>query len=138
MREIKYRGKEIETGEWKYGYYGYKELTDEHFIIIPEFDTYTGRLPQYFNDYIVNPKTVGQYTGFKDEKGVDICEGDIDKYSQAQISFLEEEGGYCLTRFDEKGRVYSRTRINTHNQNLINVIGNIHDNPELIKQSPHE
>jgi len=79
--------------------------------------------------------TVMQYTGLKDKNGKEIYEGDIDKCSQTQITYLLEEGGFCLVRFDEKGRVSSRTRLNDSNEKYVEIIGNIYENPELLEES---
>lgn len=63
LSEIKFRGVRIDNGETIEGYYGYKELSDEHFIIVPTFDAHSEKNPQYFTDHLVRPETVERYTG---------------------------------------------------------------------------
>lgn len=68
MRDIEFRGKRVDNGEWVYGYL-YVTHTGEY-----EIGVYNKELNIERITYLVIPETVGQYTGRTDENGVKIFE----------------------------------------------------------------
>lgn len=126
MREILYRGKRKDNGEWVYGYYCKCGWTGkEKDVIIPSHAS-----ALYGIDVI--PETVGQYTGLKDKNGTKIFEGDI---LECQIWF---ECG-CYPHSETSYREVTMPDIYMVNidQN-IEVVGNKFDNPELSKQKSRD
>ena len=134
----KFRGKRKDTGEWVYGY-----LIDEDVICQGiTFDDY-GDIIAY-KPVQVFPETVGQWTGFLDEKGEEVYEGDI---LLTQIAgetykvevFWNEELGCWDMRDDEDLSYFDIYRglspFQTHDYE---IIGNIHDNPELLEGGEDE
>lgn len=123
MREIKFRGKDIITGEWRYG-----EFTPEKMWPTKLVDC----VGEYHSEPAQNvrPETVGQYTGLKDKNGREIYEGDIlhDSYTDNTFEVYFDGGSFDVKGILEKDACYLND-ISSDSE----VIGNIHDNPELLK-----
>jgi uncharacterized phage protein (TIGR01671 family) len=123
MREIKFRGKRIDNGEWVFGWVSFQH--NRAFI-------HSDDMP-YDNAVEVDPATVGQFTGLKDKSGREIYEGDVVKYGDTIHEVVFEQRNNTAYF----GLVYSpeETRSFGHYQDLqqIEIIGNVHDNPELLE-----
>ena len=133
MREILFRGKRTHNGEWVYGDFvrgnERKSLRDSIFV----YDSET----QSFNDYEINPSTLGQYTGLTDKNGKRIFEGDIAKVLQGKdkdIAYVGFENGAFML-YPKTGNIYERTLWSYwYNDWDVEVIGNVHDNPDLLEK----
>ena len=137
MREILFRGKRSDTGEWIYGLYGEYFNGKKNIPCISIVDT---RAIAGSFCYEVIPETIGQFTGLTDKNGTRVFEGDIviigsNKSFPTMIEFLS--GSWqCVRKYTDKGREneYSYLhRLEYDNPNQYEVIGNRFDNPELLK-----
>ena len=126
MREILFRGKRVENGEWVYGdYCGIcrVECSDGDFAY--------RHLIHRSNDeplYMVDPETVGEYTGLTDENGKKIFEGDIVKLFNEYVAVIIFESAMFLGKCEGYNFQFSQ-----EDGPDIEVIGNTHDNPELLE-----
>ena len=129
MREILFRGKRKDNGEWVEGAYYKQELfygdkEDAH-VIITSKETLINDFDLDFA--ICIPETVGQYTGLTDKNGKKIFEGDIIKamMDYGPAGFYERI--VPIKWLNDVGYQWQYFDIST-----IEIIGNIHDNPELL------
>lgn len=131
MREILFRGKIPGLTDWAYGYYA--KSGENHFILL---DT-----DNEDNYSIVDPRTVGEYTGLKDQNAKKIFEGDIVRYrDEFWRSPMQSVVEYCADKwnypaFDLKDHDYEANGLQlAHEKDIeLEVIGNIYDNPELLE-----
>lgn len=145
MREILFRGKWIGNGEWIYGYYtGPVGIISDHAIC--DINSVSGQVLD------VDPSTIGQYTGLKDRNGVRIFEGDVIKTHYAntpKADFIEQvvfhNGRFCGMYERDKMKMWAALpdwikrlpQDKSVYMEWCEVIGNIHDNPELM-EGEHE
>lgn len=127
MREIKFRGKRLDNGEWIEG-----DLLrmNGHWFIFPD------PAPGGIDKYEVDPATVGEFTGLKDKNGKEIYEGDVMEIPETDFNaeiigrVLFEEDAYYIIPL-RGGHLWGlHWSLRKHDAK---IIGNIHDNLELLK-----
>lgn len=126
-REILFRGWNKKNKKWLYGYYCVNR--GEHFIAPDEF---VNPLASY-EDYVVEADSVGQYTGLKDANGVKIFEGDIivDETCPYIIQYHEEYSQFVAVPKPNVTIAFYQQWVNERG---FVVIGNVHENKELIEK----
>lgn len=122
MREILFRGKRVDNGEWETGSLVIIRggCSDEQVFI-------TDKMTGYLTPVI--PETAGQFVGTVDKNGKKICEGDIVKFGNNayEIRFIEKYSRFAGTNAH---CVFASFLLKNSE-----IIGNVHDNPELMDDS---
>ena len=127
MRIIKFRGKKPSNGDWVYGSLVSSKDID------PAIYFQTGNGSVKTMDYVyVNQETIGQFTSLYDKNGKEIYEGDILKV-QGTDEKIEVRFVRGIFAFLWNGNLDDEAPINAPTQEWAEVIGNIHDNPKLLK-----
>lgn len=153
MRRIKFRGKRLDNGEWRVG--SLLNIEDTYFIIEDDdfsFDYRDESAHFWFDaqEYEVDPNTIGQFTGLHDKNGKEIYEGDIIKRvvvcklvadvigTIEIIGVIEWHQTGFIFKVSENDikvkKVHRISHLNTEHNEEVEIIGNIHNNPELIKR----
>ena len=134
-REILFKGKRTLDGEWVYGYYWTS----------PDTTNYIRSITNRTTDHLVFPRTVGQYTGLKDKNGVKIFEGDkvsfvIFDYNDHDTSYegyVVYDGSRFMIWNNPDNEYYGSDGgfdldYAVYQDDELEVIGNIHDNKDLL------
>ena len=135
MREILFRGKQLDNGEWVEGWYEMYPFGKwpVKTSIIPSEEAKDG----HYEHAQVDPSTVGQYTGLKDKNGKRIFEGDIvhclARMDEANCVVIFEEGEFRLVPERNYKTYVTGGGYHALRCFVKEVIGNIHDNPEMLK-----
>ena len=138
MRQIKFRGKDIETGEWLYGYL-VQPIGQNPSIYVQ--DVKTEGVASFFV-YDVEESTVGQFTELLDKNENEIYDGDIvkaplldpifrdilkDAFTEAVVKY--NNGAFVVSYYNESHNIYIQDLYEK-----IEVIGNIHDNTDILDE----
>ena len=145
MRQIKFRGKRVDNGEWAYGFLiGIADPTKEvttysHWLIHNGVNIAQG--------VKIDPATIGQFSGLLDKNGKEIWEGDLIKVQKfanyndevpnlsrhlAKVVFIDGSFSWHILRYGANGCFHNSKKIEPLNNTCatwgLEVIGNIHDN----------
>lgn len=127
MREIKYRGKRIDTGEWIFG-----NLIGNDVIV--------GDIVDWDDEYFctefwhkVDPETVGQYTGMKDINQKDIYEGDIVQIQGHPFEGPMQINGNYEVGYNDRMELCCGSLLLHRERHYATVIGNKFENPSLLE-----
>lgn len=127
MREILFRGQRLDTKQWEYG--NYNNVNGKAYIF-PE------DAPDSYDNYQVDPATVGQYTGLQDMNGKRIFEGDIVKCNnkvEEYIGLVDWDmcnPSMCIRHKNKRGFDDVEYDFIICGNMTIEILGNVHDNPD--------
>ena len=128
MREILFRGKRTDNNEWIYG----SPIFQDTYVLIRFWNSEEFE----YEEYLVAPETIGQYTGLTDKNGKKIFEGDIvDCWSEgvnAQGTVQQRRDGLWIIYPAWQKHIMWGLCPDEYSNTTVEVIGNIYDNPELI------
>jgi len=124
MREIKFRGKREDDGEWVYGVP----------VFFPDNSVYLVRIGwMMLEKTSIIPETLGQYTGLHDRNGKEIYKGDVLKEIENISGFHDI---FIVEWYTDD--IHCGWSISPSDVWFSEVIGNIYDNPELLDERRQE
>ena len=129
MITIKFRGKDIETGEWIYG--DLIQRLGYYPAILTTYPTNEGKVG--YAERAVKEDTVGQFSTLRDKNGKEIYAGDIIRAGEEK-ALLEVRFVRGVFAFLWNGDLDDEFPCNAPTQEWAEVVGNIHDNPKMIKR----
>lgn len=145
-REIIFKGKKVDNGEWTEGYLfddgmlGEKRMFIGKLVIAPYEGPIRGKWTVIANGFDeVDPDTICQYTGLTDKNGNRIWENDICDRKEPYPEIVKMSDGdwtldYSYVFGKEFGSSYCNLGFYVNERNCVEVKGNIFDNPELVKE----
>lgn len=136
-RKILFRGKRVDNGDWVEGNY-LEVYTLRGCVPLIMGKNYDEEEKCITDHALVIPSTVGQYTGLTDKNGRKIFEGDVVRKtcltpSINKVEYDDTQGAFITVHGDFYDLLRAYTTPNSNIVELLEVIGNIHDNPELLK-----
>lgn len=145
-REIIFKGKKVDNGEWIEGYLfddgmlGEKRMFIGKLVIAPYEGPIRGKWTVIANGFDeVDPDTICEYTGLTDKNGKKIWENDICDRKEPYPEIVKMYSGdwtldYSYVFGKEFGSSYCNLGFYVNERNCVEVKGNIFDNPELVKE----
>lgn len=148
MRKILFRGKRTDNGRWTEGYFVEDEVDTYHAYIVTyahwEIDEDGDTDLMETEVYEVIPETIGQYTGLKDKNNTRIFEGDIVQNLDNSRVYQVKIGAFFPKLYGRP--IFGSNIYGPYFQDIdgrqfiisaepdVKIIGNIHDNPELMEE----
>ena len=150
IRKMEFRGKQKDNAEWVYG--GILHQTDLYGRLVDRWFIIDGTNTQDYDigyQYEVEAATIGQYIGCRDKNKKKIFEGDILTASENLLSIIGASEAYLVVGFidsgfaalNEKGEAefwFNEPIYDALDEKFVNndleIVGNIYDNPELLKE----
>lgn len=142
MREMLFRGKRVDNGEWVEGslltdvqgnhYIGVFVEKQEQYVMYGRGGMKTAARYEGIGLIQVVPETVGQFTGLTHKNGTKIFEGDILNSSWNTKIIVYFDMDYLQFRAREASASARENSIDYYYSNKTEILGNVHDNPELL------